>query len=571
MIQVSNAFRERMKVRRDFKQNAEITLATASPDGTHKELYLCEKDFCIGNNRVTDAAGSNSLPVGVAVGRTIQMEIMNNGKDLWTQHDYFGAKVRLYLTFEDVASGTERIELGTFTVVEAETYGNTVAISACDDMYKADKPYTTTMPFPCRIDVMLEDACASCGIPLRSSEFRNCDFEVVEAPSTDLTFRQVIGYIAMLAGGNARIDRQGYLCILEYDFEAMTAENSSQRHALDGWKSLKTDTKDITITGVQVTTGENVHICGKEGYVIAVENPLANGKEAAVCELLETVFVNAAFRKFDGEHVADPTIEFMDAVKITDRKGQVCYSIVTDVEFVFFGFTELSNSAESMLRSGKVYQTPMTAVIQESRKLVERERTSREAAIAQMQKTLDESSGMYVTEEPQSDGSVIRYMHDKPTRAESKNVVKITADAFGFSTDGGNTYPFSFSIDGAAILERLDVNAIASKLIAADVMTTQKISVNGGSLADYFDVSMDAENHPVVRIGSSSSAIVLKQENNRIAFYDPTQKNEQNPHGTLLAYWTNNSFEIVNLQRFRLGPMSLVVQPNNSISFVGVV
>ena len=562
-----------MKVRRDFKQNAEITLAAALKGDVPETLTLSEKDFCIGNNRVTDAAGSNSLPVGVAVGRTIQMEIMNNGDDLWTQHDYFGAKVRLYLTFEDVASGTERIELGTFTVVEAETYGNTVTVSACDDMYKADKPYTTTATFPCRIDVMLEDACRSCGIQLHSSQFRNCDFEVVEAPSTDLTFRQVIGYIAMLAGGNARIDRQGYLCILEYDFDTMAKGNNSQRHELDGWKSLKTDTSDIAITGVQVTAGGETYLCGESGYVIAVENPLIAGKEEAAADLLGAVFVGMAFRKFDGEHVADPTIEFMDAVKITDRKGQVCYSVVTDVEFAFFGFTELSNSAESALRSGKVYQSPLTVAIQESRKLVERERTSREAAIEQMQKTLGESSGMYVTEKPQSDGSVIRYMHDKPTKEESKNIVKITADAICFSADGDedSNYLTGISFDGNAILNRLDVNAIAAKLIAADVITTERISVNGGSLADYFDVSMDAENHPVVRIGSSGSAIVLRLENDKIAFYDPKQKSEQNPHGSLLAYWTNNSFEIVNLQRFRLGPMSLVVQPNNSISFVGVV
>ena len=54
----------------------------------------------------------------------------------------------------------------------------------------------------------------------------------------------------------------------------------------------------------------------------------------------------------------------------------------------------------------------------------------------------------------------------------------------------------------------------------------------------------------------------MKEYNDKIGFYDAS--------GTLLAYWNNNSFELVELSKFRLGPMSIVVQPNQSISFVGV-
>mgnify|MGYP003621682021 CR=1 FL=1 len=73
---------------------------------------------------------------------------------------------------------------------------------------------------------------------------------------------------------------------------------------------------------------------------------------------------------------------------------------------------------------------------------------------------------------------------------------------------------------------------------------------------------IDDDGHPVLRIGSSASEIMLKEYNDKIGFYDTS--------GTLLAYWNNNSFELVELSKFRLGPMGIVVQPNGSVSFVGV-
>ena len=53
-------------------------------------------------------------------------------------------------------------------------------------------------------------------------------------------------------------------------------------------------------------------------------------------------------------------------------------------------------------------------------------------------------------------------MHDKPTLEESEVVIKITAQAFGVSTDGGETYPVGLTVDGEAIikiLQTIGVNA----------------------------------------------------------------------------------------------------------------
>ena len=49
----------------------------------------------------------------------------------------------------------------------------------------------------------------------------NDDF-IVSAKPEGVTFRQVLGYIAMIAGGNARIDLTGRMQIVSYDFSSIT-------------------------------------------------------------------------------------------------------------------------------------------------------------------------------------------------------------------------------------------------------------------------------------------------------------------------------------------------------------
>ena len=112
---------------------------------------------------------------------------------------------------------TERIEKGTYTVITPETYGETVIITAYDDMYKADKDYTTELTFPQTAKSVLLDICDKCDISLGSTSFLHDDFIIQTKPTGK--FREVIGQIAMIACGNARIDRQNRLQIISYDLD----------------------------------------------------------------------------------------------------------------------------------------------------------------------------------------------------------------------------------------------------------------------------------------------------------------------------------------------------------------
>ncbi len=93
MINVTNEFKELMKTRTDFKENAQITF------GIREYTECSEEDFSMSNNGVVDSAGANSIPLGCAICRNIQIELLNDDDHL-KEYDFYGAKIRLYLTFE---------------------------------------------------------------------------------------------------------------------------------------------------------------------------------------------------------------------------------------------------------------------------------------------------------------------------------------------------------------------------------------------------------------------------------------------------------------------------------------
>lgn len=483
MINVSDEFKQLMTERQDFKCNAEVTLANGTV------LPLGEDDFSIDNNSLVDSAGANSIPLGVALSRNVQLEIMNDDDHL-SDYDFFGAKIRLYLTFE-LSSTIEKIEYGTFTVTQPETYGSVVTIVGYDDMYKADKTYSTTLTFPATAKSVLIDSCDTCGILIGNSNFLHNDFQIPTMPSSEYTHRQIIGFIAMIACGNARIDRTGHLQIMTYDFNY----DSGNVHTLTDYNTLTNDTNDVQVTGVQMTKTvtktttdedgneneedvEELVKYGSDGYVLEIENPLVAGHEETLVSWIYERFKDVTFRGFTMDYISYPIAEFGDKIKITDWRGKSFYSVLTDVNFVFFGYTTLKNSAESPMRNQSNYTSSEQKALIQGKELVEREKTNREIAVKKLNDTLKNSSGMYSTAEKQPDGSTIYYLHDKPTIAESQNVIKLTAETIGFSTDGGKNYPYGFTITGEMITRLLYVEGINADYINTGALTVKDKSGN---------------------------------------------------------------------------------------------
>ena len=149
MINVSSAFLEQIKTRTDFAQHAEITFA----DG--RSLNLTGDDFTLDNNSITDGAGESSVPLGFAVEKTVKLELTNYD-DRYRDYDFFGAVIHLYVVYTLDSGLEDTINYGDYTVVSPESYGETVIVTAADDMSR-----------PCSSLWMSAILPASCSDPAR--------------------------------------------------------------------------------------------------------------------------------------------------------------------------------------------------------------------------------------------------------------------------------------------------------------------------------------------------------------------------------------------------------------------
>lgn len=522
MRNVSNKYIETMRTRRDFYAIAEITFA----DGVQKALN--KEDFILSGNSITESAESSSFPLGILAAKRITISLMNDD-DRWSSYAFYGARIFLQTKFDLDDGTTETLNIGTFTVITPENYGTTISITAMDDSYKTDIPYSTSLAFPVSAGEALRESCGKCGISLRTTSFPNDNYVINTAPK-DITHRQFIGMVAMIAGGNAVFDEYNRLMIKPYDFsefETMSGEyggifdNLSEERYLTGdntnggvfepWDvgdvedpvfsdldrvhflydfepGITVESDDVVITGVQITsTDENnnevVHSFGKDGYVLSLENQLADGKENEAIRLIGQSIVGLRFRPFSGNHIAYPMAEFMDLAYLVDRLGRAYQTVLTDVNFNYYGFTSLKCSADSPIRNSSKYYSNETRAIVEARYMFEREKTDRERAIEELAKELSQSGGLFMTTEPQADGSSIYYMHDKPSREESTVIWKLTANAFAISTDGGRSYPYGIDVTGMAILDRIYTVGIDAAYIITGLLKSTNYAYESGNFA----------------------------------------------------------------------------------------
>lgn len=542
MINVSREFKEAMKNRTDFTETAEITFK----DG--KTLSLTQGDFTVSNNGIIDGAGSSSFPLGVAVEKSVQIELMNDDDHL-SDYDFQGAIIRLNLNFA-LESRTETIDYGTYTVVTPETYGSTVQIEAVDDMYKADVSFSTKYSFPTSLGEVVREACSTLGITLGTPTFPNDDFQIQQKPE-DLTYREFFAMAAMIAGGCARMNYSGKLEIKAFDLslfeqsdnldggifdanspystgdtadggsfapwdtgyqaDAGTFEGMEGSHVLYNFSSLTVETDDVVITGIQCENADgNTILSGSEGYVLAVENDLITGQEQAAMDLIGKSIIGLRFRPFSGDHIAYPLAEFGDLAYIIDRKGNIYQTVLTDIDFAFFGITQLSCSADSPIRNSSKYVSEATKAVVTARKNTQKQISDYDLEVQRFASMAANSMGLYETKEQQPDGSFIYYQHDKPTLAESQTIWKNTAEAFLVSNDGGKTWRGMDAAGNvlAAVLNVIGIKAdwiIAGMLRSKDGGTTFNLDT-GDLIADY--------NGSQVRLRSrrGSALLLVEQE-----------------------------------------------------------
>lgn len=513
MINVSNACREKLEAGEPVRMAVDITF----PDGTKKTI---DKDIMNGDNGFSDCAESSSFPVGATVCKTLTLSI-NNDQEQWKNYNFYGAKIHAYLKLQTshaapesvstlldesynpildstgdpiVATQTatkdiiETIDKGVYTVTTPEQYSDIINVTALDDMYKANKTYTSGLKLPQSLINLVRDACKTIGIGMNLT-MEHGDIIIRKIPDS-MTFRQLFGYAAMVESANARIDYSGNLQFVKWDFERT---NIPELKDYGNPPTLSSD--DIVITGIKVTNGQSNDdtdaeysgMYGEEGYVLELENELIDTDQLqTVANIIGEQIVGARFRNLEGDLVYNPLVEFGDMVYTYDRLGNKYLTPLTDVSGNVGGLTTVKTQADDPIRGSSDFYGNSKKAIVAARQMVQKETSAREEAIQRLAEMLNSSSGLYMTQEPQQDGSIIYYMHNKATIAESNIIWKLTAEAFAVSIDGGKTYPYGFAVTGELITRLLYAEGINADYINAGTLIVRDKSGNA-----IFEADMD--------------------------------------------------------------------------------
>jgi hypothetical protein len=515
---LSTSYEFRHKIAQNSKVLLKATLALA--DGT--TVQLAGDDFMMGTASFSEGVSSDgSFDIGAAIMGTFSVQL-NNGDRRFDAYDFTESVISPSIGVELDSGGVEWLARGRYTVDQPKAYGGTISITALDNMHLLEKPYSAVgTAYPASLQSIVRDACAHCDVVQLDASFPNDDYVVSAEPDDKaLTCRDVIAYAAQAAGCFARCDAQGRLVIDWYDTSAFEGEDwldgdrfdddtpyssgdtadggnfddyssgddvdggSFERGSIAVIHAISSSTivtDDVVVTGVRVTASDEkktdgsmgrdgeASLYGSEGYVLSIEgNPLVQyGRAAQVAAQVGPRVVGMRFRPFDLSAVGDPAVEAGDPAIVVDNLQNQYPAYLTSLTYKVNSYEAFSCSAETPGRNTATSYSEATKAIVQMRNAVRAETTARELAVAELGRELAESSGLYMTAEQQPDGSTIYYMHDKSMLAESQIVWKMTADAFGVSTDGGTTYPYGLDATGLAILQRISAVEIDTDFLLA--------------------------------------------------------------------------------------------------------
>ena len=467
----------------------------------------------------------------------------------------------------------EKTRICTVTVIEQpEDETVTIDLTCEDNMRKFDRNYSDSkLKYPATRGQIVRDACEVCGVTLQTTSFDRDDYIVQNRPNDEaLTFRQVLQWVAQIGCQWMRCDEYGRLCIGWYssineeeliindlgvlktqDDSNISLELSSANGILsanngtflenDGILRLfATDEKgneseikttygftphhtDVVITGVKVTeysesSSDNpqTYMVGTEGYVLGISgNKLIRvGDGQTIASMIAEKCVGMRFRPFESECPTDVALEAGDSLIIVDRNGKIYTSLLTTTTLKPGSGQKIACNAKSAAKNSSTQYSQATQAFVTAKNMVKQEKTEREKALEEFGKRIDSATGVYTTVETQEDGSQIFYLHDKPTLAESKAVWKMTSEAWGVSTDGGQTWNGGMTVDGDTI-----VRILTAVGLNADWINTGAITVKDKSGNIIFQVDMDTKKviisgDNVVIGGSSLSDKLTKMDNN---------------------------------------------------------
>lgn len=491
----------------------------------------------------------------------------------------------------------EKTRICTVTVIEQpEDETVTIDLTCEDNMRKFDRNYSDSkLKYPATRGQIVRDACEVCGVTLQTTSFDRDDYIVQNRPNDEaLTFRQVLQWVAQIGCQWMRCDEYGRLCVNWYGFvneEELTVDELGVLKTQDGsnvnlnfsnsdgalladngtllendgiLRLFATDEKgniseikttygftphhtDVVITGVKVTeysesSSDNpqTYMVGTEGYVLGISgNKLIRvGDGQTIASMIAEKCVGMRFRPFESECPTDVALEAGDSLIIVDRNGKIYTSLLTTTTLKPGSGQKIACNAKSAAKNSSTQYSQATQAFVTARNMVKQEKTAREKALEEFGKRIDSATGVYTTVEPQENGSKIFYLHDKPTLAKSQAIWKMTSEAWGVSTDGGQTWNGGMTVDGDTIVRILNAVGVNATWINTGAITVK--DANGNIL---FQVDMDTK-----KVIISGDHVQIGGKTATKAISDSLAESKAYSDGKLADYANTVTYSLSDLQ-----------------------
>ena len=472
--------------KRQQRQVAEIKMY-----GTTETITLTESDIRQGGLTIDRYCISGSRrETGSAVAAELALTLDNNdgrfddtvfeGAELFVR---IGIKKWEARRWEKAT--VQYIPMGYFTVDNPPRKLSSISLSALDRMVLFDKECKPEdISFPINIDTLLVRICSICGVTLatNSTTLTNCEYIVDKFPESDnLTYRQILMWIAEITGTCAYIDWNGQLRLEWYGEESSATLSPDMRYSSD------LNDKTITITGVRiVASDETVYLQGTDEYAFNIEsNGLLQSNIAVVATALNEKLNGFTYTPYSC--VAKPLVHLypLDRVDFVDKKGNKVSSIVTNATFTMNANLSLAGQGETETANSYAKANPITkqeaAIINKIKNVIDTQITTRQQALIGLNETIVNSLGLYFTEELLEDGSTVYYYHDQPKKENSSIIYTFRAGGFAWTDkwEGDETvWQNGIDRNGNAVLNILSAFQITADHIQAGSITADRLAID---------------------------------------------------------------------------------------------
>lgn len=260
---------------------------------------------------------SEDFEIGTASMDTCKIELIYEDKNISYDFEDKECDIELRIKLQDET--VEYLSIGKFTVEEAVKKDNKITLNCVDRMYKAEKDFENNLMFPTTILEILQSACEQSGIALATTNFANADYVVPNEPVFEnITCRHIFGQVAELAGGYAKINRQGELEILTLGVDPVREITKDHyfEFKIDEVAIGKIDKVIVKVGDEEATvgTGENIYTIVDNMFV---QDP--NDVIGPIFNVLKDVNYTACDLNFIG----DFSLDLGDKITIDDNETYI--------------------------------------------------------------------------------------------------------------------------------------------------------------------------------------------------------------------------------------------------------